>query len=423
MRDIQSDAHGRRSPAPGGIVVDSFNPRSIFDPEVRADPYPVYRAARAAGALIPISERGVMATRMAECAAVLSDANWGHGYQERMNSFRPGLGADRAVGSFLIMDPPDHTRLRRVASKAFRRRLNTSFKPRVERIVDDLLDAAIKNNEVDMIDDFAAPFVRTVACELVGVPVSDYPTYRHWSAAIVRGVDPDSLLTQHEMVARYAAEDSFMEYFRPIIEARRESPRDDLLSDIIGLQGEGHEISEEELLKIFAMLMIATHDTTVNALGNMFVLLYRNSGQRDQVSGNPKLYGPAVEECLRFDPPVQFTSRVALKEAQLGGRTFAPGDGVVVLIASANHDDAVYTDADTFDVTRYYGPEPAERHLAFSLGHHFCLGAQIARIELEAVMSKLLQRAPKYALLNEAVSYRKTHTFHGPEELPVRLRP
>jgi cytochrome P450 len=281
----------------------------------------------------------------------------------------------------------------------------------------------IEKNEVDMIGDFAAPLVRTVACEIVGVPVSDYPAYRHWSAAIVRGVDPDSLLAQHEIVARYAAEDSFMEYFTPLVRERRESPRDDLLSDIVALEREGQGISEEELLKIFAMLMIATHETTVNALGNMMVSLCRHSDQRDLVAANLDYLVPAIEECLRFDPPVQFTSRVALREVELAGRTFRPGDGVVVLIASANHDEAVYADSDTFDVARYYGPEPAERHIAFSLGHHFCLGAPLARIELETALCKLLRRAPKYAMLNEVVSYRKTHTFRGPEELPVRLRP
>lgn len=423
MADIQVDVHGKTIIAPAPAAAGPFNPRTIFDPQIRPDPYSVYSAAREAGALIPISQQSVMATRMAECAAVLSDASWGHGYTERMNPFRPGVGADRAVGSFLIMDPPDHTRLRRAVSKAFMRRLNMSVKPRVEQIVDDLLDVCIEKNEVDMVGDFAAPLVRTVACEIVGVPVSDYPTYRQWSAAIVRGVDPDSLLAQHEIVARYAAEDSFMEYFTPMVKARRESPGDDLLSDIIALEREGQGISEEELLKIFAMLMIATHETTVNALGNMMISLCRYSTQRNLVCAGPELLVPAIEECLRFDPPVQFTSRVALKEVELGGRTFAPGDGVVVLIASANHDEAVYTDSDAFDVTRFYGPEPAERHIAFSLGHHFCLGAPLARIELETALRMLLQRAPRYAMLNDTVSYRKTHTFRGPAELPVRLRP
>jgi cytochrome P450 len=303
------------------------------------------------------------------------------------------------------------------------RRLNMSVKPRVQQIVDDLLDMCIKKNEIDMVSDFTAPLVRTVACEIVGVPVSDYPTYRHWSAAIVRGVDPDSLLAQHEVVARYAAEDSFMEYFTPIVNARRASPRDDLLSDIIALEKDGQGISEEELLKIFAMLMIATHETTVNALGNMMISLCRHADQRELVRRDQSLVVPAVEECLRFDPPVQFTSRVALKEAELGGQNFAPGDGVVVLIASANHDDAVYENSDTLDVTRFHDEKSAERHIAFSLGHHFCLGAPLARIELETALRKLLQRAPGYAMLNEEVSYRKIHTFRGPETLPVRLRP
>jgi cytochrome P450 len=396
----------------------------IFNPAYRPDPYPVYRAIRAAGALHPLAERIYLATGMADCSLVLGDVAWGHGYDDQISPFRPGVGRDDVPGSFLGMDPPDHTRLRRLVSRAFTPRKIARLRARAEEIASGLLDSAQDRNEVDLIEDFADPLPLTMTCEIVGVPVGDYPVFREWSSAIVRGVDPDALLAPDEVAARYTAEAAFEDYIRTLVAERRRRHKGDLLSDLAAIEQSGDMLSEHELLEIGATLMVAGHETTVNGLGNALISLHRNPGQLALLRNDPDLAAAAVEESLRYDSPVQYTSRVALEERELAGRRFERGEGVVLMIGSANRDPDAYDDPERFDIMRYHGASPATRHLAFSTGPHHCLGAQLARMVMDVALRALLDRAPDLTLATlDAPEYRNLYLFRGPRTLPARLRP
>lgn len=395
----------------------------VFNPAHRPDPYPVYQAIRDAGRLHTLGPRGYLATRMSDCAEVLKDEKWGHGYQDKINPFRPDVGREDVPGSFLGMDPPDHTRLRRLVSKAFTPRRVDDLRARAEQLAAELLDTALAENETDLIEVFADRLPLIMVCEIVGVPPSDYQVFRKWSSAIVRGVDPDVLLTPEEIDARYAGEAAFEDYFRELVKERRGQHRGDLLSDLVAMQAADGALSEEELLEIGATLMVAGHETTVNALGNAVISLHRHPDQLAMLRADPDLAPAAVEESLRYDSPIQYTARVALAERELAGRTFARGDGVVLMIGSANRDPEAYEDADRFDISRYHGREPAARHLAFSSGPHHCLGAQLARMEMDVALRALTSKAPQMTVEADELEYRNLFLFRGPVRLPVQFRP
>ncbi|MGW5735616.1 MULTISPECIES: cytochrome P450 [Streptomyces] len=398
--------------------------QEIFDPAHRPDPYPLYAAVREAGPVHPMGPRIHLASRHADCSKILGDPLWGHGYGDRISPFRPGVGREEVPGSLLGMDPPDHTRLHRLISKAFKPARIESLRARVEQIVDQLLDAALEAGEVDLVDAFNSPLPLTLVCELIGVPTADMPLFRQWSTAIVRGVDPDYLLSPQEITARYEAEAAFEEYFKALAEDRRAHHRGDLLSDLVAARENGDILSDHELHEIGAMLMVAGHETTVNALGTLMIALHRNPRQRARVTADPGLVPAAVEEGLRHDPPIQFTSRVALEEREFAGRTFARGDGIILMVGAANRDPAAFPDPETFDVTRHLDRPPgAPRHLTFSNGPHRCLGAQLARMEMQIALRALLTRAPHLELLTDEPPYRDLYLFRGPLSLPVRMRP
>lgn len=397
--------------------------RAAFDPARRANPYPAYSMLREAGRILPLGPGTWAVTRMNDIEQFLVNPVWGHGYDDKISPFRPGVGRDIVPGSFLGMDPPDHTRLRRLVSKAFTARMVQRMRERTQQIADDLLDVALEANEVDFVEAFAGTLPRTVICETVGVPPEDYAIFKDWSTKIVRGVDPDAMLTAQELNDRYTAETAFEEYFEHLVDERRGRHRGDLLSDLVEVEDAGDSLTQHELLEIGVMLMIAGHETTMNGMSNTLLALHRHPDQLQRLHENPDLTMSTVEEGLRFDPPVQFTSRVALAESEVLGVTYHRGQGVALLIGSANRDPEIYDEPDRFDIARYHGPNPASRHLTFSMGPHHCLGAQLSRMEIEVSLRTLLERAPRMQLLDLDPEFRPTLTFHGPAVLPVRLRP
>ncbi|WP_265568648.1 cytochrome P450 [Streptomyces hygroscopicus] len=288
----------------------------------------------------------------------------------------------------------------------------------------ELLDAALDANEIDLVESFNSPLPLRLVCELIGVPTADMLLFRKWSAAIVRGVDPDYLLSPQEITARYEAEEAFERYFEVLAEDRRVHHRGDLLSDLVAARENNDVLSDHELHEIGAMLMIAGHETTVNALGTMLIALHRNPRQLELLKTDPDLVPAVVEEALRYDPPIQFTSRVALQDRELDGRTFERGDGIILMVGAANRDPAAFPDPDTFEIARYVDrPRSAPRHLTFSNGPHRCLGAQLARMEMDIALRALLVRAPHLELLTDEPPYRDLYLFRGPLRLPVRMRP
>ncbi|WP_131784702.1 cytochrome P450 [Protofrankia symbiont of Coriaria ruscifolia] len=399
-----------------GLVFDMFSPAR------RADPYPCYHAAREVGALVPSPLGAYLVTGYRDCTTVLQDPAWGHGYSDGISPFRPGVAADDIPGSFIRMDPPDHTRLRGLVGRAFTPREIGGLRPRIERIAAELFDAVVDAGEIEIVDALASRIPLTIICDLLGVPAEGYSRFDGWARALARGLDPDVLLSPEELRQRDDAADAFNEYFRDVVAQRRARPGDDLISRLAALEQDGDRLTGTELLDICVLLLFGGYETTVHMTGNCVLALGRHPEQLALLRTRPDLAPAAVDELLRFDPPVQFTNRVALQERQLAGRTFARGEGVVILIAGANRDPRIFPAPDRLDLTRFAGGGLGPRHLAFGLGVHFCLGAQLARMELEIILAMLVRRVTAIDILDSSPNYHDTLTIRGLRNLRVRLR-
>ncbi|MEV4301972.1 cytochrome P450 [Nonomuraea sp. NPDC049624] len=364
------------------------------------DPYVRYRELRAAGPIFRTRGGLLVVTTYELCAAVLRDPGFGHGTSPpaQEEAGQPGR-------SFLLMDPPDHTRLRALVSRAFTPRMVARLRPRIEAITADLIGRLPE--EAELISGFAYPLPVMVISEMLGVPPEDHDRFRGWSEALARGLDP--MLTDALMSETERSRNEFRDYFRRLIARRREHPGEDLLSALAHVE----ELTEAELLATCVLLLVAGHETTVNLIANGVLNLLRH-GLLHRAAERPR---EVVEEVLRFDPPVQLTSRIALEDRELGGTPVPAGTGVLVPIGAANRDPAAFADPDRFDP----GREPG-RHLAFGLGLHFCLGATLARMEGEIALSALAAAAPKMEAADPEPPYKENVVLRGLARLPVRLR-
>ncbi|ODU07565.1 MAG: cytochrome [Pseudonocardia sp. SCN 72-86] len=396
----------------------------LFAPEHHDDPYPVYAALRAAGPLVPYRLDDVpvqLVTRYEECAEVLTSADWGHGYAEGISPFRDTVA--RIPGSFVRMDPPEHGRLRGLLNKAFMPRQVAQLGPTAAAVVERLLDDALAAGELEVITGLAEPLAAAmVQGRLLGIPEEDRPGLRAWELAIARGTDPDDLLSADDIRARGEAAVGCVGYFTELVARRRVEPGEDLLSML--LEGvDAGLLTEAEVVGIALLFLVAGTETSVNLIANGVLDLLRHPSETALLRERPDLAPSAVDEVLRHDAPTQFTIRVALRDTEVGGRRFSRGDGVVVLMASASHDELVFDDPTRFDITRYAGPRPARRHLGFSLGLHYCLGAPLARIEAESSFSALVRRTRAITPAFDRVEYLPSLIHRGARELPVTLDP
>jgi cytochrome P450 len=394
-----------------------------FDPDMRADPYPAYRRVRDAAALLPYQFGDVpvtLVTRYEECAAVLTGSEWGHGYSAGISPFRDATAA--IPGSFVRMDPPQHGRYRKLVSKAFTPKTIGDLTPLAGRVVDDLVSAALTRGGLDILGDLAVPLaVAMIPVRLLGADPARGADFRQWQLAIARGSDPDWLLGDGEVAARSAAAGACMTYFGELVARKRAEPTADLLSELIAAGVDGAGLTEAEIIGLSLLLLVAGMETSINLIGNGMLALLRNPDQWELLRRRPELIAPALDEMLRYDAPTQFTIRVALADTVLGGKQFRRGDGVVILTGSAGRDDRVFADADTFDVTRYAGNQPARKHLGFSLGIHFCVGAPLARLEAETAIRALLERAPRLHLATDDIEYQPSLIHRGILSLPVSV--
>ena len=398
-----------------------------FDTAHRHDPYPAFARVREATPAHPMQLGDVpvtVFTRYAECAAILASPDWGHGYQAGISPFRD-TGA-LIPGSFVRMDPPDHSRFRSLVNKAFTPRAVAALAPMVERVVDDLLDAALARDRFDVLADLAVPLALTmIGGRVLGVPAGDRPALRDWELAIAWGTDPDELLPPDVITARgVAASDAFGYFSRHVAELRAEprtdDPPGDLLTALIAVEEAGDRLTGPELVGICLLLLVAGMETSINLVGNGVLALLRHPDQLALLRERPELMPAALDEMLRYDLPTQFTIRVALRDTEVAGQRFTRGDGVVVVMAAANRDGAVYPDPERFDITRYAAPDPARRHLGFSLGIHYCLGAPLARLEAGIAIDRLLRRAPELTLATDDLEHLPSLIHRGLRALPVR---
>jgi len=396
-------------------TMKSFNP---MDPAFVADPYPTYHRLRAEDPVHHSPLGFWVLTRYEDVSAVLRDPRFIKEPLAALVAARFGADVPRGIGfSMLDRDPPDHTRLRSLVSKAFTPRVVEGLRPRIQQIVDGLIARAQAAGSMDLIEEFAYPIPVNVICEMMGVPVEDHERFKGWSLDIARGLDsillpPDSDVPRCSAAARHAISD----YFRQLIAARRASARGDLLSALIAAEEAGDKLNEEELIATCILLLIAGHETTVNLIGNGVLALLRHPDELRRLRQTPALITSAVEELLRYDGPVQRTARVAGDDVTIGGRTIRKGDMVMPFIGAADRDPAQFPDPDRLDLAR-----SDNRHIAFGWGIHFCLGAPLARVEGQIAIDTLVRRLPRLALVEEHAEYRHSLTLRGLKTLPVKF--
>lgn len=395
------------------------------NPKLLADPYPLYAMLRSNNPVFraPIPGHdgpGVwLLTRHADCHAVLRDPRFSvrrelaaitQQYRDQLPQAL--LGGPDGLRTMLIMDPPDHTRVRRLVNKAFTPRRVAGLGPRIEALVEGLLDEAESRGRFDLIHDLAEPLPAVVIAELLGVPARDHRQFRAWSKALIGilGQGPGDAAARIEQ-----ALNPLLDYLRGVIAERRRDLRDDLISDMIQAQEEREALSDPELLSTSFLLLLAGYETTTNLIGNGTLALLRNREQWDRLRREPTRLDAAIEELLRFDSPVQATVRVALEDVALAGSTLPAGALVVTVIGAANRDPAVFDEPDRLDIAR----DAARQHLSFGFGTHFCLGAPLARLEARHAFAGLLTRFPKLRLDGDAVVHRPSPVLRGLEALPV----
>jgi cytochrome P450 len=395
----------------------AFNP---FLPEVHEDPYPLYRRLREEDP-VHRSPLGMwVLTRHADVLAVLRDPRMSRDPRrsERVEMLRSSVEVDalfsseEAAPSMLFVDPPDHTRLRTLVNKAFTPAAVERLRPRVEVIVAGLLERVAGAGAMDVVEDLAYPLPVTVICEMFGVPEADWDRFRAWSRELVRLLDP--LVAADALERALEARVALRGYLRELIAERRAHPTGDLLTALIATEDHGHQLSEAELVSMCVLLLVAGHETTVNLIANGTLALLRHPEARASLQADPALTGSAVEELLRYDSPVQFTSRHALADLEIGGSRVRAGETVVAVLGAANRDPAQFPDPDRLDLAR-----KPNRHVAFGGGIHFCLGAPLARMEASIAIPALLGRLPGLELGPAPPVRRDTVTLRGLASLPV----
>jgi hypothetical protein len=402
-----------------GPLLGQFNP---FRPAFRENPYATYARLRAS---TPVYRSRVLGgwilSRYEDIAGVLQDSAFSveRQHSKLFRRLQPFRGMEPAfveaiTRNLLMLDPPDHTRLRRLVGRAFTPRMVAALRPRIEALVGELLDAAAARPASDFIADVASPLPVVVICELLGVPVSDRDALKQWSDQLATLLDP--LQGDGGVEALEQTYDEVSAYFRRLFAERRKTPRDDLISGLVAVEDGGDVLSEAELLSLVALLLAAGHETTTNLLGNAVLALQANPAERRRLIDDPGLIEPAVEEFLRYDSPVQLTDRVALRDCEVAGTRVRAGEIVALLLGAANRDPAIFADPDRLDVGRRYNP-----HLAFSQGVHFCLGAALARLEAQCAIAALLARFPGFEAPAVAPPRRRSLVLRGVTTLPLRL--
>ena len=395
-----------------------FNP---WSPKFIADPYPYYHRLRATEPMHLTPLGLYIASRHADITAILRDKRFGKDFSGRMTRRSGAQILDepvyRSMSHWMLqLDPPDHGRLRGLVVRAFSARRIQDMRPRIQAIVDEIIDRVAPRGYMDLIADFAFRLPVTVICDMLGIPQEHRQFIDNGSRNAGRLLDL-APLSEAEIKEQNVYNQSMADYFNALCELRRKNPGDDLTTHLVQAEEAGDKLTNEELTANMILLFGAGHETTVNLIGNGLLALHRNLDQLRLLQEDPFLIPNAVDELLRYDSSVQVTGRTALEDVDdVGGIPLAKGESVVCLLGSANRDPAVYADPDRLDVTR------ADVHpLSFGGGIHYCVGAQLARIEGEIAIATLLRRLPNLQLDNtEHPDWRQTFVLRGMTRLPAR---
>ena len=395
----------------------SFNP---LDPGVRRDPFASYaRARREAPALLHagLPLRLVSVFRYEDCQAILRDAQ---SFSSEFPLIEEGEGqVSPQRRSMLGSDPPAHTRLRGLVNKAFTPRMIQRLEPRMHEIANELLDAALEQGDVDLVQALTYPLPVTVIAEIIGIPAEDRVQFKRWSDAAVAnlglvfvgGFDPERAQRQLKLF------ESMREYFIPLAEERKRRPREDLLTGLVQAEHEGSKLDFEEMLSMLVLLLVAGNETTTTLIGNATLELLAHPGELKRLRDDPGLLPSAIEEVLRFASPVQFDPRRATRALSLHGVEIRENDFVLSWLGSANRDERSFERPESFDIGREKNP-----HLAFGFGTHYCIGANLARLEARVALGALLARTRSFERRgDELLPLHPSPVFRAVTELPLRL--
>jgi len=394
----------------------------LLDPANRADPYPVYAQFRDRGPLqLPRAHVAVFSAYR-DCDEVLRHPS---SSSDRMNSTIAQQQISAGVAprpqfppGFLFLDPPDHTRLRKLAGKAFAPKVVNALQPEISALVDGLLDRIAERGRFDVIGDFAYPLPVQVICRLLGVPLEDEPQFSHASALLAQALDPFITFTgapSEGINERLQAGLWLREYLHNLIEQRRSHPGDDLMSGLIAVEESGDQLTEPEIVSTCVLLLVAGHETTVNLIANAILALLRHPLQWAALGADAARAPAVIEETLRYDPPVQMVGRIAADDMTIAGVDVPAGDVMMLLLAAAQRDPAEFERPDDFDPGR-----GTMRHLGFGRGLHYCLGAPLARLEAGLALPALATRFPG-ARLDSEPQYKANVTLRGLSTLTVAV--
>jgi cytochrome P450 len=389
----------------------------VADPAFRDDPYPFLARLRTHAPVHSTPEGTFRLTRYRDVIRMLKEVPSGVRRKDgTVYGSLPDLqGGPGGPGQFLLrLDPPDHTRIRKLMNQAFRPRAVAELRPRVRALVDELLDAAAERGEMDVIADLALPVPSTVICEMMGVPLTDRPMFTEWTA-LATHLLAAAMLTQEQLEQSVRAALHLAEYFRELIAERRKHLGDDILSNLIRAEEEGDRLTESELLAQSIGLLIAGFETTIGLIGNGVRAFALHPEQWQRLRAQPHLIESAVEECLRYDGPIVLTMRVTREDTVFDGHVIPADTPVMCFLAAANRDPEHFPDPDRFDIGR-----ADNDHLAFGGGVHFCLGAHLARMEAQEAIGALARRFARIEPLSDTVVWGRS-LFHVLGTYRVRL--
>lgn len=393
-----------------------FNP---LDPAFIADPYPFYRRLREHAPVFKAPQGFWLITRYEDASFVLRDKRFGKDFEGNM---RRRYGTDRmnepAVASLartmLVQDPPDHTRLRGLVTKAFTARRVADMRPRIKALVDQQLDRVAAKGEMDVMRDLAHRLPVIVICDMLGIPEEHRAPFLAGSNVNGRILEPVPM-TREELDQANLNTQMAGVYFKQLCDLRRREPQDDLTTELVRAEEAGDKLSAEELEANIGLLFGAGHETTTNLIGNGLLALHRNPDQWERLKADPSLIPNAIEELLRYDSSVQLTGRVTHAEVEVGGVKLGAEESAVILLGAANRDPAHFENPDQLDVGRQN-----VKPLSFGGGIHFCLGAQLARLEAELTFTALIERMPNLSLPEkDRPAWRRSFTLRGLSKLPA----
>ncbi|MGB3483320.1 MAG: cytochrome P450 [Mycobacterium sp.] len=394
----------------------------LLAPGNRADPYPLYGEIRARGPMLLPAMNLAVFSGYQDCFDVLR-------HPDSANDRLKSTVAQQAIADgeperpfgvpgFLFLDPPDHTRLRKLAQKAFAPKVVKAMESEIASLVDALLDKAEAAGEFDVIADLAYPLPVAVICRLLGVPLEDEPEFSRASALLARSLDPFITFTGElpdDMDERLQAGRWLRQYLRDLIARRRADPGEDLMSRLIAAEEDGDQLTEDEIVATCNLLLIAGHETTVNLIANAILAMLREPRHWSTLAADPTHASAVIEETLRHDPPVQLVSRIAAEDLEINGTTVPKGHIAMLLLAAAQRDPESFVDPEVFDPDR-----ASIKHLAFGHGAHFCLGAPLARMEAQLALTMVTSRFPN-ARMASTPEYKPNLTLRGLSTLKVAV--